>query len=137
MNKKSNKQKGNKFEDDFGNLLKEMGYWVHSVAGASHTGSQPCDLIAMKDSKSFLIDCKTLENKNGLFPISRIEENQRLAFERYVKCNNNIDNFLLAILWNNCVYTVRFKNIDFNQKSYKIQDDEIFIKDFYNENNSG
>lgn len=133
--KNSNKSKGSKFEEDFAIALTNDGYWVHLVAGASHTGSQPCDLIAIRTGETYLIDCKTLENKTGAFPLNRVEENQRLAFEKYVKCKNNPQNFLLAILWNNSVYLVPFKNIDFNKKSYKIQDYELLIGDFYNENN--
>ena len=131
----SNKSKGSKFEEDFAIALTESGYWVHLVAGASHTGSQPCDLIAIRTGETYLIDCKTLENKTGAFPLNRIEENQRLAFEKYVKCKNNPESFLLAILWNNSVYMVPFKRIDFTKKSYKIQDYELLIGDFYNENN--
>ena len=37
---------------------------------------------------------------------------------------DNIDNFLLAILWNNCVYTVRFKN---NKKEMPIDDSSSCI----------
>ena len=82
MEKLNNKKLGNKFEKDFMDLLAKKGYWVTFLEGKANIGSQPCDIIAIRRDNVELYDCKTLANKNGLFPISRIEENQRLAFER-------------------------------------------------------
>ena len=87
------------------------------------------DLIACKNNEPWLIDCKTLNNKNGLFPISRIEENQRLAYKRFEKCGNN--NYCLSILWNNDVYLIPLNCIDFNQKSIPICDNIPEWRNFY------
>ena len=93
------------------------------------------DLIACKNNEPWLIDCKTLNNKSGLFPISRIEENQRLAYERIRECRNPETIFSLAILWNNNLYYVDFDDIDFNKKSIDLKEISPYKKGFYDENN--
>lgn len=113
--------------------LSSIGYWVTYLEGASHTGSQPCDLVACKNGKVWAIDCKTLNNKNGLFPISRIEENQRLAYKRFKKCGN--DNFFLAILWNNNIYFIPMFDVAFEEKSIDLKKKIAMWRGFY-ENNS-
>lgn len=103
------------------------------LEGAAHTGSQPCDLVACKNGKVWAIDCKTLNNKNGLFPISRVEENQRLAYKRFKKCGN--DNFFLAILWNNNIYFIPMFDVAFEEKSIDLKKKIAMWRGFY-ENNS-
>lgn len=131
----SNKKIGSKFEKDFCEFLANKKYWVHFIEGASHTGAQPCDIIAIKKDFPELYDCKTLNNKSGLFPISRIEENQRLAYERIRKCGNPETIFSLAILWNNNLYYIDFDDIDFNKKSIDLKEISPYKKGFYDENN--
>lgn len=131
----NNKVLGSNFEKDFANFLASKNYWVHFIEGAAHTGSQPCDIIAIKRDFPELYDCKTLNNKNGLFPISRIEENQRLAYERVRECRNPETIFSLAILWNNNLYYVDFDDIDFNKKSIDLKEISPYKKGFYDENN--
>ena len=125
----NNKTLGTKFEKDFARFLANQGYWAHFLEGAAHTGAQPFDLIAIKDNIPHCIDCKTLANKNGNFPISRIEDNQIMAYKRYKKCGNTF--FELAILWNNDVYIVPFDCIDFNEKSIPIADNIPEWRNFY------
>ena len=133
---KSNKKIGNDFEKDFMEYMSKKGYWVHFLEGKANVGSQPCDCICIKRDITALYDCKTLANKNGLFPLSRIEENQRLAYKKLRKCQNYTTIFSLAILWNNDVYIVDFDDIDFNSKSFYVQEQaHIQIRGFY-ENNS-
>lgn len=127
----NNKTLGNKFEKDFAKYLSNKGFWVHYLEGSAHTGSQPCDLIALRRDCVELFDCKTLANKNGLFPISRIEENQRLAFQRLRKCRNYKTPFSLAILWGNNIYIVDFDDIDFSQKSIDLKDIYPNVEGFY------
>lgn len=132
----NNKVLGNKFEDDFAEFLSKQGFWVHFIEGSAHVGSQPFDIIAIKNDMPYCYDCKTLNNKNGLFPISRIEENQRLAFKKFRKCNNT--HFSLAILWNNDLYIIPMDCFNFNKKSLDLKEYEFFInnkwKGFYDEN---
>lgn len=127
----NNKSLGSKFEKDFAEYLSNKKYWVHFIEGAAHTGAQPCDIIAIKRDCVELYDCKTLNNKNGLFPLSRIEENQRLAFQRIRECQNTKSTFALAILWNDDIYFIDFDNIDFNKKSIDLKEFFPFIRGFY------
>lgn len=117
MDLKSNKKIGDDFEKEYARILKNKGYWVTFLTPKRHIGSQPCDLIAIKNNKAILIDCKTC--KTHLFPISRIEENQRQAFKRYLKCGNTT--FILAIKYNNKIYEINMKNIDFKQKNIELE----------------
>lgn len=117
MDLKSNKKIGDDFEKEYARILKNKGYWVTFLTPKRHIGSQPCDLIAIKNDKAILIDCKTC--KTHLFPISRIEENQRQAFKRYLKCGNTT--FILAIKYNNKIYEINMKNIDFKQKNIELE----------------
>lgn len=113
----NNKKIGNEFEKEYAEILKGKGYWVTFLTPKNHIGSQPCDLIAIKNDKVKLIDCKTC--KTHLFPINRIEENQRQAFKRYSKCGNT--NFILAVKYNNKIYEINMNDIDFEQKSIDLE----------------
>lgn len=113
----NNKRLGNSFEKEYAELLRKKGYWVTFLSPKQHIGSQPCDLIAIKNDFPILIDCKTC--KTRLFSISRIEENQRQAFKKYIKCGNT--KFILAIKYNNEIYEIDMKDIDFTQKSINLK----------------
>ena len=113
----NNKVLGNSFEKEYAKILRERGYWGTFLTPKKNIGSQPCDLIAIKDDKPILIDCKTC--KTHLFPINRIEENQRQAFKRYSKCGNT--KFILAIKYNNRIYKINMKDIDFKQKNLDLE----------------
>ena len=113
----NNKVLGNSFEKEYAKILRERGYWVTFLTPKKNIGSQPCDLIAIKDDKPILIDCKTC--KTHLFPINRIEENQRQAFKRYSKCGNT--NFILAIKYNDKIFEINLNNIDFKQKNIDLE----------------
>ena len=113
----NNKVLGNSFEKEYAKILRERGYWVTFLTPKKNIGSQPCDLIAIKDDKPILIDCKTC--KTHLFPINRIEENQRQAFKRYSKCGNT--KFILAIKYNNRIYEINMKDIALKQKNLDLE----------------
>lgn len=113
----NNKRIGNDFEKEYAEILSQRGYWVTFLTPKRNIGSQPCDLIAIKDNKPILIDCKTCNTH--LFPIKRIEENQRQAFKKYTKCGNT--NFILAIKYNNIIHEINLKDIDFTQKSINLE----------------
>ena len=113
----NNKRLGNSFEKEYAEILRSYGYWVTFLSPKQNIGSQPCDLIAIKDDKPVLIDCKTCSSR--LFPISRIEENQRQAFKRYSKCGNT--DFILAIKYNDKIYEINLNDIDFTQKSIDLE----------------
>jgi len=97
---KSNKSLGNNFESSFCELLSEYGYWSHNMA--ANASGQPADIIAAKDGKSYLIDCKVCSN--GKFSFSRIEENQTYAMKLWEKCGNGQGWF--ALLLEESVYMI-------------------------------
>ena len=113
----NNKKIGDDFEKEYAEILSRKGYWVTFLTPKQNVGSQPCDLIAIKNDKPILIDCKTCDTH--LFPVYRIEENQRQAFKRYLECGNTT--FILAIKYNNKIYEIDMKNIDFTQKSIDLE----------------
>lgn len=80
----SNKKKGNKFEEEFSNMLSENGFWAHVVAPNPRDGSQPFDVMAGKNERIYTFDCKTVDGNT--FPLSRIEENQEKAFQKLYQC---------------------------------------------------
>jgi len=51
-------------------------------------GSQPFDIIAVKAGQAFAIDCKTCVDDT--FPITRLEDNQIMAFEKWLRCGNSM-----------------------------------------------
>lgn len=81
----NNKQLGTAFERMIVRKLAEEGYWVHFIS-PDVRGAQPFDIIAAKNGKVLVGDCKTC--KDHIFRISRLEENQKLAFEKWVACGN-------------------------------------------------
>ncbi len=78
----NNKKLGNSFEQEWMNHLASLGMWVHFMQPAPD-GSQPFDVISIDnaygDTHVCAWDCKTLSGKR--FPLSRIEDNQEMAFE--------------------------------------------------------
>lgn len=89
----SNKSIGNDFERKFCEMLSDYGFWVHNlVANAS---GQPADVIAVKEHKAYLIDCKVCSR--GGFTLSRIEDNQDLAMRLWDECGNGKGLFAMLI----------------------------------------
>lgn len=80
----SNKSLGNSFEKRFCNALFEKGFWVHNMA--QNSSGQPADVIAVRDGKSYLIDCKVCTG--GRFVLSRIEENQHNSMKLWKESGN-------------------------------------------------
>ena len=72
----SNKTIGNKFEEEFCEMMFKHGFWAHNMAQKS--AGQPADVIAVKNEKAYLIDCKVCTTTKG-FALSRIEDNQENA----------------------------------------------------------
>ena len=83
----SNKKIGSDFEKQTCEMLAREGYWVHFIV-PDRRGAQPFDIIAVKDGKALAIDCKTCVSK--YFTIDRLEDNQIMAFERWLKCGNEM-----------------------------------------------
>ena len=89
----TNKKIGNDFETEFCNLLSKKGFWVHNFA--QNQAGQPADIIAVKNQKAYLIDCKVCENDR--FPFSRSEENQCMSMDLWHLCGNHYGLFALRL----------------------------------------
>lgn len=104
----SNKKLGNSFETDFCQLLFQHGFWVHNFVQSKD--GQPADVIAVKNGKSYLIDCKVCSN--NYFNLGRMEENQINAMTLWEDVGNGnglfairlaIDNSILMLTKKECL----------------------------------
>lgn len=98
----SNKKLGTDFEKAVCKRFQEKGYWVHFLS-PDHRGAQPFDIIAVKDGFAFAIECKTLSDSQKYFNISRIEENQKMAFEKWISCGNGMP---MIAVWHKDKFTM-------------------------------
>ena len=102
----SNIKSGNTFEREFCEALFADGWWVYNCP-KTVAGAQPADVIAVKNGKAYLIDCKNCEKE--YFSKTRIEENQILAmklFEQRARCEG-----IFAIKLNSNIYMVALDNL--------------------------
>lgn len=83
----NSKNIGIKFEQEACDILAEHGFWVHFITPDAR-GAQPFDIIAVKNKKAYAIECKTLTFSRRYFTYDRLEDNQILAFNRWLKCGN-------------------------------------------------
>ena len=89
----SNKKLGNRFEQKFCESLFQEGFWTHNLAQSS--AGQPADVIAVRNGKAYLIDCKVCINDT--FPFSRIESNQHTAMTLWKQSGNGCGWFALQL----------------------------------------
>lgn len=83
----NNKKIGNDFEREFVKLLTEKGFWVHFIEPKPN-GSQPFDVIAVKNNDAYVFDCKTCVSK--WFSIDRLQDNQVMSFEKWLSVGNTM-----------------------------------------------
>ena len=102
----NNKQIGAKFEQEFVEILAKEGFWAHFLA-PSPTGAQPFDVIAMKYGYAFCFDCKT--SVKPIFPLSRLEDNQILAFEKWLRCGGLAP--MVAVKYDNNIYLITYTRL--------------------------
>lgn len=88
----SNTKVGAAFEKRFCRMLAENGFWVHRVS-QNVAGQQPADVIAVKNGRAFLIDCKVCIR--DIFTFERMEPNQRSAMDLWMRCGNAVPFFAL------------------------------------------
>lgn len=81
----NNKRLGMDFEQEACEVFAKNGFWVHFLS-PDNRGSQPFDIIAVKDGVALAMDCKTSSTKR--FSVSRMEDNQKLAFQKWRLCGN-------------------------------------------------
>ena len=94
MTYSNNKKLGTSFEQYVCKLLARDGYWVHFIAPDAR-GAQPFDIVAVKNGKAHAIECKTLRKEDRDFRLERLEQNQVLAFQRWVDCGNGMPKILV------------------------------------------
>jgi Holliday junction resolvase len=115
-----NKKLGTEFEREFVKLLNSDGFWVHFIE-PKRDGSQPFDIIAVKDGVAFAIDCKTCVKKT--FNIDRLESNQVLAFNKWLRCGNSMP--LIAVKHQGQIYMIPYLLLK-KEKSLRINECEVF-----------
>lgn len=80
------KVKGRNLETEVVENLLTHSFWAMMVT--STVGGQPFDIIACKNGRGFAIECKELVSSEK-FGQSRIEDNQRFAFQVWADCGND------------------------------------------------
>lgn len=81
----SNRKVGNDFESDLCDIFAEHGFWVHNLA--QKIAGQPADVIAVRNRRAYLIDCKVCSTSKG-FSLKRMEDNQDLSMTLWQECGN-------------------------------------------------
>lgn len=99
----NNKKLGTAFEKKMCELLSKQGYWVHFISPDAR-GSQPFDIIAVRDDIAVAIDCKTCEDH--IFRIGRLEDNQINAFDLWERRGNSLA--YIAILHEDKIYMMHY-----------------------------
>ena len=102
----NNKKLGNNFENMMCEILAKDGWWVHFLS-PDRRGAQPFDIIAVRAGLAAAIDCKTCEDH--IFRLSRLEDNQINAFEKWRACGNA--HAYLAVLHDGDVYLIPYEYI--------------------------
>lgn len=102
----NNKKWGTQWEKEFCKLLAAQGFWAHFIT-PDERGAQPFDVIAVKAGEAYAYDCKTCAA--DWFSIDRLEDNQVMAFEKWIRCGNNNPN--IAVLHNDKIYLVSYARL--------------------------
>lgn len=102
----NNKRLGTAFEHEACQFLRENGFWVHFLSPDA-SGAQPFDIIAVKDGIAVAVDCKT--SAKNIFPLSRLEDNQVLAFEHWLSCGNTEP--LIFVKYNGAIHQIRYTDL--------------------------
>lgn len=112
----SNKKLGTAFEREVCRRLAEYGYWVHFIMPDAR-GAQPFDIIAVRGGVPYAIDCKTCVAQS--FSINRLEDNQVMAFDHWIKCGNSDP--LIVALHNEKLYCISYSELKIKGK-YKFKE---------------
>ena len=102
----NNKKLGTMFEREMCGLLAKDGWWVHFIS-PKENGSQPFDVIAVRNSVAIAIDCKTCASK--IFSFDRLEDNQIMAFEKWLACGNPMP--IIAVKYKDRVITLTYQEV--------------------------
>lgn len=100
------KKLGTEFEKEMVNILAKDGWWSHFIC-PNETGAQPFDIIACKNGHCIVGDCKT--SVKPIFPISRLEDNQIMAFEKWLACGNSMP--FVFVKYDNKIYVIEYSEL--------------------------
>lgn len=118
----NNKTIGSSFEQALCDTLSKYGFWCH-LLNANRAG-QPADIIAVKNGKAYLIDAKVCEK--GTFPLSRMEENQRMAMELWRDLGNGEGWFALKL--GEEVYMFSYRLLEECERFHKSLSDKHIVE---------
>lgn len=102
----NNKRLGTEFEREVCNLLRKGGWWAHFMTPDA-SGAQPFDIIAVRYGIAVAIDCKTSIKR--IFPITRLEDNQIYAFDRWLECGNSVP--FIMVKYYGKIYMVQYTDL--------------------------
>ena len=102
----NNKRLGTEFEREVCDILNRDGWWVHFISPDAR-GAQPFDIIACRDARCIVADCKT--SKDHIFRINRLEWNQILAFDKWIECGNKCP--ILIVKFGDCIKFVSYNEL--------------------------
>lgn len=117
----NNKKLGTEFEREVVTLLSQTGYWAHFITPDAK-GSQPFDIIASKNDFPIVADCKTSSIK--WFNISRLEENQIMAFDLWFRTGNKYA--FIFIKYNEKIYEIPYRMLK-NLGKINLEECENFV----------
>lgn len=117
----TNKKIGNSFEAELCEILADNGFWAHNLA--QNQAGQPADVLAVRNGKAYLIDCKVCSGKG--FSTSRIEENQTLAMSEWYARGNGVAWFAIKFKNSNEVYMIPHLRFVFDSKKVYSEADLI------------
>lgn len=100
----NNKALGTAFEKKLCKKLADLDYWVHFIS-PDNRGAQPFDIVAVKNNIPIAIDCKT--SARSVFPYDRLEDNQKLAFEKWLRCGNEYA--VIAVKFKERIYFIEYE----------------------------
>lgn len=123
----NNKRLGARFEREMCEKMSKAGYWVHFIS-PDRSGAQPFDIIGTRYGIAFAIDCKTSSKR--LFPLTRLEDNQIMAFEKWMECGNSVP--CVAVKFEDHIYLVPYTDLK-NKKIVDLAD----YGEFDNDSGSG
>lgn len=125
---------GSDFETLFCLILKRFGFWALNIP-KNRYGAQPFDVIAVNRTHILAVDCKVCSDKDGRFKVSRIEDNQWMAFETIKKRAVCAAGIVIFHDWN--VYLYEYEqlakvcgSVIKTDKSHLLFDEEIVKKEW-------
>lgn len=136
MIKSKQLQVGNDAERFVKDIFKKYGFWAYNTP-KSKDGSQPVDIVAMKDNINWLLDVKHVRTEEISFDFSRIEANQLTCMD-YARNFAGVRRLGFAIVFErkNCCYYMTFdKYLELKEQGRKsVRFDELLtLEDHIND----